>query len=52
VFTNKLAAMNEEEGKNTNSPGYNKNSRRADPSNPNRIMTVGFGYGSEKGTKV
>ena len=27
------------------------NNRRADPSNPNRIMTVGFGFGAEKGTK-
>lgn len=27
-----------------------KNSRRCDPENPNRILTVGFGFGSEKGT--
>lgn len=26
------------------------NPRRCDPENPNRIKTVGFGYGSEKGT--
>jgi hypothetical protein len=24
--------------------------RRADPRNPNRIMTFGFGFGTEKGT--
>ena len=24
-------------------------SRRADPSNPNRVMTIGFGFGAEKG---
>jgi len=30
---------------------FDKNSRRADPSNPNRKLTVGFGYGAEKGTK-
>lgn len=30
---------------------FDKNSRRADPSNPNRTLTVGFGYGAEKGTK-
>lgn len=28
-----------------------KNDRRADPTNPNKIKTVGFGFGSEKGTK-
>ena len=27
-----------------------RNLRRADPDNPNRILTVGFGFGSEKGT--
>lgn len=27
-----------------------KNDRRADPSNPNKVLTVGFGFGSEKGT--
>lgn len=32
-------------------PLYDKNSRRADPSNKNKILTVGFGHGSEKGTK-
>jgi hypothetical protein len=32
-------------------PKYDKNSKRADPSNPNRVLTVGFGYGAEKGTK-
>ena len=26
------------------------NPRRCDPENPNRIRTVGFGFGSEKGT--
>jgi hypothetical protein len=30
---------------------FDKNSRRADPSNPNRVLTVGFGFGAEKGTK-
>ena len=29
---------------------FDKNSRRCDPENANRIMTVGFGHGSEKGT--
>ena len=29
-----------------------KVTRRADPSNPNRIMTVGFGHGVEGGTKM
>ena len=33
------------------SPLYDKNSRRADPLNKNRILTVGFGHGAEKGTK-
>jgi len=28
-----------------------KISRRADPSNPNRKMTIGFGHGAEQGTK-
>jgi len=28
-----------------------KATRRADPHNPNRVVTVGFGFGSEKGTK-
>ena len=32
-------------------PKFDKNSRRADPTNPNRILTVGFGHGAEKGTK-
>ena len=32
-------------------PKYDKNSKRADPLNPNRILTVGFGYGNEGGTK-
>ena len=32
-------------------PLYDKNSRRADPSNKNKILTVGFGHGAEKGTK-
>lgn len=32
-------------------PTVDKNSRRCDPTNPNRVMTVGFGFGSEKGTK-
>lgn len=32
-------------------PKFDKNSRRADPENPNRILTVGFGHGAEKGTK-
>ena len=27
-----------------------RNLRRADPDNPNRILTVGFGFGAEKGT--
>lgn len=31
-------------------PKVDKNSRRGDPDNPNRILTVGFGFGSEKGT--
>jgi hypothetical protein len=30
---------------------YDKNSRRADPENKNRVLTVGFGHGAEKGTK-
>ena len=30
---------------------YDKNSRRADPENKNRIITIGFGHGAEKGTK-
>lgn len=30
--------------------GYDKNSRRAAPDNPNRVLTVGFGAGTEKGT--
>jgi hypothetical protein len=25
--------------------------RRSDPSNPNRVMTFGFGFGAEKGTQ-
>lgn len=29
---------------------YDKNSRRCDPENANRILTVGFGHGWEKGT--
>ena len=37
--------------KEDNPPLYDKNSRRADPSNKNKILTVGFGHGSEKGTK-
>lgn len=32
-------------------PKFDKNSRRADPSNPNRVITVGFGHGAEAGTK-
>lgn len=32
-------------------PQVDKNSRRCDPANPNRVMTVGFGHGAEKGTK-
>ena len=28
------------------------NTRRADMSNPNRIPTVGFGFGAEKGTNI
>ena len=32
-------------------PKVDKNSRRCDPTNPNRVMTIGFGFGSEKGTK-
>jgi len=37
----------------SNSPVFNKNSRRADPANVNRVMTVGFGHGSaDRGTKV
>lgn len=32
-------------------PKVDKNSRRCDPANPNRVMTIGFGFGSEKGTK-
>lgn len=32
-------------------PLFDKNSRRADPLNANRVLTVGFGYGAEKGTK-
>ena len=31
-------------------PKVDKNSRRCDPENPNRVLTVGFGFGSEKGT--
>lgn len=31
-------------------PKFDKNSRRCDPENPNRVLTVGFGHGSEKGT--
>lgn len=31
-------------------PKFDKNSRRCDPENANRIMTVGFGHGAEKGT--
>jgi hypothetical protein len=31
-------------------PKVGKNDRRCDPENPNRILTVGFGFGSEKGT--
>lgn len=42
-FTNKLA---EEKDK----PKYDKNSRRSDPANPNKVITVGFGHGAEKGT--
>lgn len=32
-------------------PKFDKNSRRADPANANRVLTVGFGFGAEKGTK-
>jgi hypothetical protein len=32
-------------------PKFDKNSRRADPTNANRILTVGFGHGAEAGTK-
>ena len=32
-------------------PQVDKNSRRCDPTNPNRVMTIGFGHGAEKGTK-
>jgi len=32
-------------------PQVDKNSRRCDPANANRVMTVGFGFGAEKGTK-
>lgn len=30
---------------------YDKNSRRADPENKNRAVTIGFGQGTEAGTK-
>ena len=44
VFTTKVHADEEP-------PQVDKNSRRCDPTNPNRVMTVGFGHGAEKGTK-
>ena len=31
-------------------PKFDKNSRRCDPDNPNRVLTIGFGFGWEKGT--
>lgn len=31
-------------------PKIDKNSRWCDPENPNRIKTIGFGFGAEKGT--
>jgi len=50
-LTTKDAIHNIEVQKKDQPPGYEKNSRRADPSNPNRTLTVGFGFGAEKGTK-
>ena len=32
-------------------PKFDKNSRRADPLNANRVLTVGFGHGAEAGLK-
>lgn len=29
---------------------FDKNSRRCDPDNPNRVLTIGFGFGWEKGS--
>jgi hypothetical protein len=31
------------------SQGYDKNSRRADPNNPNKSVVIAFGKGAEKG---
>ena len=41
---------NERPHKDESPLGYDKNSRRADPANANRILTVAFGKGAEAGT--
>ena len=46
IHTTNQQSLTEEVHKDNNSP----NTRRADPKNPNRIKTVKFGFGSEKGT--
>lgn len=45
--TNFINKLNSEE----EIPKFDKNSRRCDPDNPNRILTVGFGFGWEKGSQ-
>jgi hypothetical protein len=50
-LTTKDAIHNVDVQTNSKAPPYEKNSRRADPSNANRTLTVGFGFGAEKGTK-